>query len=230
MTTAPAAIAGSKSSLNTSLRLSRFSIVTSFPFVIASRVLRIIALRVAFVFLAIHLLMYAMMLDAVSSSSSAVILRIPPFFLILYSICTKVGSSISGKSAASSTLSNGVESASTSIFRVPVLVVTPSTLTYCSRLSDERRSSMMSVLMSSGIVTPIPTSPSPLSDVSDVIVALYTAMSASSASLCRNPALTMFTNDFTMFFLSGFVAPPTCFTVPLLTLSSMFSCSSSSKS
>ena len=96
-----------------SLRLSRFSTVTSFPFVISLSTLRIIALRVAFVFLAIHLLMYAMMLDAVSSSNSAVILRIPPFFFTLYSIGKNSGSSISGKSAASSTLSNGVDSAST---------------------------------------------------------------------------------------------------------------------
>ena len=213
-----------------SLRLSRFSTVTSFPFVISLSTLRIIALRVAFVFLAIHLLMYAMMLDAVSSSNSAVILRIPPFFFTLYSIGKNSGSSISGKSAASSTLSNGVDSASTSMFRVPVLVVTPSTLTYCSRLSDERRNSMMSVLMSSGIVTPIPTSPSLPAVVSDVSASLYTLMSASSASLCRNPALTMLTNDFTMFFLSGLTSPPTCFAVPLLTLSLMSSCSSSSKS
>ena len=46
-----------------------------------------------------------MMLDAVSSSNSAVILRIPPFFFTLYSIGKNSGSSISGKSAASSTLS-----------------------------------------------------------------------------------------------------------------------------
>ena len=230
MTIEDSAIAGSNCSLKISLRLSRFSTVTSFPFVISLSTLRIIALRVAFVFFAIHLLMYAMMLAAVSSSSSAVILRIPPFFLTLYSIGKNSGSSISGKSAASSTLSNGVDSASTSMFRVPVFVTTPSTLTYCSRLSDERRSSMMSVRMSSGIVTPIPTSPSLPAVVSDVSAFLYTSTSASSASLCRNPAFTMLTNAFTRFFLSTFFSPPTCFAVPLLTLSSIPPCSSSSKS
>ena len=230
MTIEDSAIAGSNCSLKMSLRLSRFSTVTSFPFVVSLSTLRIIALRVAFVFFAIHLLMYAMMLAAVSSSSSAVILRIPPFFFTLYSIGRNSGSSISGKSAASSTLSNGVDSASTSILRVPVFVATFSTFTYCSRLSDERRSSMMSVRMSSGIVTPIPTSPSLPAVVSDVREFLYTSTSASSASMCRNPAFTMLTKAFTRFFLSTFFSPPTCFAVPLLTSSTAPSRSSSSKS
>ena len=167
-----AATAGSSSSLKMSLRLSRLETTTSFPAVMVFSTFRIIALRVAFVFLAIHLLMYAMMLAAVSSSSSAVILRIPPFFLTLYSTGLKTGSSISGKSAASSTLSNGVDSASTSMFLVPVFVVTPSTLTYCSRLSAERRNSMMSVLMSSGIVTPMPCCPSSFGVASEVSASL----------------------------------------------------------
>ena len=160
MTMELVAIAGSRDTLNTSLRLSIVEITTSFPAVMAFNTLRIMAFRVAFVFLAIHLLMYAMTLAAVSSKSSAVSFKIPPFFLMAYLIALNLGSSISGKSASSSTLSNGTDSASTSIFLEPLFVVTPSTLTYCSRLSSERLSSMMSVLMSSGMVTPIPISPS----------------------------------------------------------------------
>ena len=115
------------------------------------------------------------------------------------------------------------------MFRVPVFVVTPSTLTYCSRLSSLRRSSMMSVLMSSGIVIPIPLSPSSSGVASEVSASLYTLTSSSSGSLWKNPALIMFTNDLTRFFLSA-LPPLMVFAFPAATLSSISSCSSSSKS
>ena len=152
----------------------------------------------------------------------------PPFFLIAYTIFLNFGSSMSGKSASSSTLSNGVESASTSMFLEPLFVVTPSTLTYCSRLSSERLNSMMSVLMSSGTVTPIPISSSSPFVVSVLNASLYTLTSPSSGSLFKNPHLTILTNAFTRFFLSAF--PPMVFAAPVATLPSISSCSSSSKS
>ena len=233
MTIELVAIAGSRDTLKTSLMLSRLEIATSFPAVIVSSTLRIIAFRVAFVFLAIHLLMYAMILFAVSSNNSAVIFRMPPFFLMAYAIFLNCGSSISGKSASSSTLSNGTDSASTSMFLEPLLVVTFSTLTYCSRLSSLRLNSTMSVLMSSGMVTPIPISPSSPAVVSDVSASLYTLTSSSFGSLLRNPHLTILTNAFTrvLFFALGSDAPPVMsFVLPAAILSSMPSMSSSSRS
>ena len=214
MIIAASAIAGSSSSLKISFRLSRFSTATSLPFVMASITLMIMALRVAFVFLAIHLLIYAMIFAAVSSSSSAVIFKIPPFFLIAYLICLNFGSSISGKSFSSSTLSNGTDSASTSMFRVPLFVVTPSVFTYCSRLSADLLNSIISVLISSGIVIPIPSSLLLPGVTSDEIASLYTSTSFASGSVPKNPALTMLTKDFTRFFLSCFTSPPTFFAVP----------------
>ena len=76
-------IAGSSMTLKMSFKLSRSVTATSLPVVILSTHAKILALRVARVFLAIHFIRYARMFSAVSASSSREHSILPPFLVIL---------------------------------------------------------------------------------------------------------------------------------------------------
>ena len=144
--------------------------------------------------------------------------------MILYLICANVGVFSSPNSAPSSTSSHGTESASTSITRLPSIVVTGSTLTYCSRSSSVLRSLTMSVLISSGTVKP----PSG-SEPSDIWFMIF--VSSSDSLVLRSPHTILFTNARTMSFFFGAFSVPSILWISSSSMrSSMPSRSSSSKS